>query len=409
MLVHGELSVEVAETLLNSLKEFRLGSRAAWQKVPQRLWNDWHWQLQNRVVSLEQLETLLPSITPEERAGALLANKKLALAITPYFFGLINPQDPHCPIRRQVVPRIEETHTSPWEMKDPCAEDSHSPVPGLVHRYPDRVLMLVTNRCASYCRYCTRSRIVSGASGQEFHPELERQLEYLRQHREVRDVLCSGGDPLLFSDDKLDHLLSRLRAIPHLEFLRIGSRIPIFLPQRITPALCRVLKRYHPLFISIHTNHPHELTVESRAGLERLANAGVPLGNQSVLLRGVNDDPIVMRALVQKLLICRVKPYYIYQCDLVSGSAHFRTRVQRGLEIMESLRGHTSGYAVPQFVIDAPNGGGKIPIGPDSILQYTDERLILRNFEGQILDYPDAAHDLPSGTPSPASADPTFE
>src|SRR6185436_1256650 len=230
-----------------------------------------------------------------------------------------------------------------------CGEDSHSPVPGLVHRYPDRVLFLVTDRCASYCRYCTRSRLVSNASGYDFHADFARQIDYIRRTTTIRDVLLSGGDPLLFSDAKLEYLLGELRAIPHVEFLRIGTRIPIFLPQRITPELCAMLRKYHPLFISVHSNHPRELTTEVRDALGRLADAGIPLGNQSVLLKQVNDDAAVLSALFQKLLMCRVRPYYLYQCDLISGSAHLRTSVRRGLQIMEQLRGHTTGYAVPQY------------------------------------------------------------
>ncbi len=337
----------------------------------------------------------MPMLTPEEHAGTVLANSKLAMAITPYFFNLIDPADENCPIRRQVVPRVEETLTAPWEMADPCGEDAHSPVPGLVHRYPDRVLFLVTDRCAAYCRYCTRSRLVSNATGYDFHPDFERQIAYIAENTNIRDVLLSGGDPLLFSDEKLEHLLSRLRAIPHVEFLRIGSRIPIFLPQRITPELCAMLKKYHPLFLSVHSNHPRELTTEARDALGRLADAGIPLGNQSVLLRGVNDDVTVMRALMQKLLMCRVKPYYIYQCDLISGSAHLRASVRKGLEIMEGLRGHTTGYAVPQYVIDAPGGGGKVPVNPEYVLSRNADRVVIRNFEGKIFEYPEAADGTP--------------
>lgn len=384
---------------LTSLKQFHSAGRGFWGDVSDAQWNDWHWQLKSRITSLEQLQRLLPSLSPEEYSGTLLANQKLALGITPYFFNLIDGADENCPVRRQVVPRIEEIHTAPWEMSDPCGEDSHSPVPGLVHRYPDRVLFLVTDRCASYCRYCTRSRLVSNASGYDFHPEFDRQIDYIRQNESIRDVLLSGGDPLLLSDQKLEFLLSRLRAIPHLEFLRIGTRIPIFLPQRITPELCAMLKKFHPLFISVHTNHPKELTVETREALGRLADAGVPLGNQSVLLRNINDDPVVMRALVQKLLLCRVKPYYIYQCDLISGSAHLRSSVRKGLQIMESLRGHTTGYAVPQFVIDAPGGGGKVPVNPNYVLSHNADRVVIRNFEGRIFEYPEAADGTPTGAP----------
>jgi lysine 2,3-aminomutase len=378
-----------------SLKQFKSAGRGFWSNVSDADWNDWHWQLKNRITSAEQLQRLMPTLTPEEFAGAKLANHKLALAITPYFFNLIDPADENCPIRWQVIPRIEETHTATWEMSDPCGEDSHSPVPGLVHRYPDRVLFLVTDRCAAYCRYCTRSRLVSNATGYDFHPEFDRQIEYIAAHPEIRDVLLSGGDPLLFSDDKLEALLSRLRAIPHVEFLRIGTRIPIFLPQRITPALCAMLKKYHPLFMSVHSNHPRELTTEVREALGRLADAGIPLGNQSVLLRNVNDDPEIMKAHVQKLLMCRVKPYYLYQCDLITGSAHLRASVRKGLEVMEALRGHTTGYAVPTYVIDAPGGGGKIPVNPEYVLCHNDDRVVVRNYEGKIFEYPEAADGTP--------------
>lgn len=384
-----------SSSTLESLKQFRSAGRGFWKHVSESDWHDWRWQLKNRVVSLPQLERLMPSLTPEEHAGTLLANTKLAVAITPYFFNLIDGADEHCPIRRQVIPRIEETHVARWEMNDPCGEDAHSPVPGLVHRYPDRVLFLVTDRCAAYCRYCTRSRLVSNASGYDFHPEFAKQIDYIRKTTSIRDVLLSGGDPLLFSDDKLDHLLTELRSIPHVEFLRIGTRIPIFLPQRITPALCAMLKKHHPLFVSIHSNHPRELTTEVREGLARLADAGIPLGNQSVLLRHVNDSVTVMKAHVHKLLMCRVKPDHIYQCDLISGSAHLRSSVRQGLKIMESLRGHTTGYAVPQFVIDAPGGGGKVPVNPEYFLSHNADRVVIRNFEGKVFEYPEAADGTP--------------
>jgi lysine 2,3-aminomutase len=383
----------------NELKEFKSAGRGFWHDVSDQDWNDWRWQLKHRITTVEQLQRFLPTLTPEELAGAKLANHKLALAITPYFFNLINPADENCPIRLQVIPKEAETHTASWEMSDPCGEDAHSPVPGLVHRYPDRVLFLVTDRCASYCRYCTRSRLVSNASGYDFHPEFDKQIAYIASHPEIRDVLLSGGDPLLFSDEKLEFLLSKLRSIPHVEFLRIGTRIPIFLPQRITPELCAMLKQFHPLFLSVHTNHPRELTTEARAAIGRLADAGIPLGNQSVLLKNVNDDVTVMKALVQKLLMCRVKPYYLYQCDLISGSAHLRASVAKGLEIMEQLRGHTTGYAVPQYVIDAPGGGGKVPINPEYVLCRNAGRVLVRNYEGKIFEYPENADGTPHSKP----------
>jgi lysine 2,3-aminomutase len=358
-------------------KEFVSHAPGYWAGTPPELWNDWKWQLKNRVTTLTQLEQHL-ELSNEERSGVLLSGDKLALAVTPHFFNLIPRNNPEDPIRRQVIPRIEETWTSPYDMVDPCGEDSHMPVPGLVHRY---------------CRYCTRSRVVSGVGEQELHTDFEQAFRYLEQHTEVRDVLLSGGDALIFSDDKLEGILKRLRAIPHIEFLRIGTRVPIFLPQRITPELCAMLQKYHPLWMSVHVNHPRELTIEVKQALERLANAGIPLGNQSVLLAGVNDDIETMKTLVQKLLMCRVRPYYVYQCDLITGSAHLRSSVAKGIEIIEGLRGHTTGYGVPQFVIDAPGGGGKVPINPGYVLYHDQEKIVIRNYEGKIFEYPETGGD----------------
>jgi lysine 2,3-aminomutase len=376
------------EELYESLTPFSATPRDLWPDVADSDWNDYRWQLKHRVSTLSDLESRM-TLTDEERAGVLLAGTKLAMSITPHFFQLIDRNDPDCPIRRQVIPRIEEAWTAPEEMADPCGEDSHMPVPGLVHRYPDRVLFLVTDRCASYCRYCTRSRVVSGVGEQHLEIQWEAAFRYIENNSQIRDVLLSGGDPLLLSDNKLDHILTRLRAIPHIQFVRIGSRIPIFLPQRITPELCTMLEKHHPLFVSIHTNHPRELTTEVKAGLIRLAHAGIPLGNQSVLLRGVNDDPVIQRALVHKLLMCRVRPYYLYQCDLITGSAHLRTPVSTGLDIIEKLRGHTTGYGIPQYVIDGPGGGGKIPLNPEYILNRQPGRVMLRNYENEVFEYPD--------------------
>jgi lysine 2,3-aminomutase len=389
-------AVETAE------KPFRSHAPGFWPDIPPELWNDWKWQLKNRVTRLEDLESKIHLI-PEERAGVLLSGHKLSLAVTPHFFNLIDPHDPHCPIRRQVIPRLEEGNRSPEELTDPCGEDSHMPVPGLVHRYPDRVLFLVTDRCASYCRYCTRSRVVSGAGEQHLQTDFEAAFRYLERHTEVRDVLLSGGDALLFSDDKLQAILKRLRAIEHIEFLRIGTRVPIFLPQRVTEEFCRMLQEFHPLWMSVHVNHPRELTIEVRQALERLANHGVPLGNQSVLLKGVNDDLATMKTLVHKLLQCRVRPYYIYQCDLIQGSAHLRTSVAKGIEIIEGLRGHTTGYGVPQYVIDAPGGGGKVPINPDYILFHDREKIVIRNYEGKVFEYPEQADAVVAGRHTPQS------
>ena len=373
-------------------KTFRSYAPGYWadRGVSEEDWNSHTWQLKNRITTLEQLEEHL-ELSEEERSGVLLSGTKLAMAITPHFFNLIDREDPECPIRRQIIPRVEETWTSPYEMADPCGEDNSMPVPGLVHRYPDRVLFLVTDRCAAYCRYCTRSRVVSGAGEQELETDHEAAFRYLEKHTEIRDVLLSGGDPLLFSDKKLEKILERLRSIEHIEFLRLGSRVPIFLPQRITPELCEMLQKYHPLFLSVHVNHPRELTIEVKEGLERLANHGVPMGNQSVFLRGVNDDVETMKSLVHKLLMCRVRPYYLYQLDLIQGSSHLQAPVAKGIEIIEGLRGHTTGYAIPQFVIDAPGGGGKVPVNPDYVLQQNSERVVIRNFEGKTFEYPEPA------------------
>jgi lysine 2,3-aminomutase len=368
--------------------EFRSHAPGLWPDAAPAEWNDHRWQLKNRVQSLGDLEQRL-DLSAEERAGVLLAGTKLAMAVTPHFFNLIDRDDPDCPIRRQVIPRIEEGWTAPEEMSDPCGEDTHMPVPGLVHRYPDRVLFLVTDRCASYCRYCTRSRVVSGVGEQKLETQWEAAFEYLGQATSVRDVLLSGGDPLLLSDGRLERILARLRAIPHIQFIRIGSRIPIFLPQRITPGLVDMLRRFHPLWMSVHVNHPRELTSEVRDALGRLADAGIPLGNQSVILRGVNDSAEVQRELVHKLLMCRVRPYYLYQCDLIQGTAHLRTNVAEGLDIIRELRGHTTGYAIPQFVIDGPGGGGKIPLNPDYVVTHEPGRVILRNYEGKTFAYPE--------------------
>jgi lysine 2,3-aminomutase len=372
-----------------------------WQHIPAADWNDWGWQLKNRITTLDELEKYMVP-TADERRGIAFAGQRLALAITPYFFNLVNRHDPACPVRLQVIPREGESIVSAGEMSDSLGEDEHSPVPGLVHRYPDRVLFLVTDRCASYCRYCTRSRLVSNAQDYNFHPEYEQGLRYIESHPEVRDVLLSGGDPLLLADKKIEHLLSRLRAIKHVEFIRIGSRIPVFLPQRITPELCGILKKYGPVWMSIHVNHPKECTAELRAACERLSYAGVPLGNQSVLLRGVNDDPVVMKTLVHRLLQMRVRPYYLYQMDLITGGAHFRVDVRKGIEIIHSLRGYTTGYAVPQYVIDAPGGGGKVPINPDYVEKITDDEIVFKNYEGRTYRYPLKTAPLKTAPSAPA-------
>lgn len=376
----------------DNLRQWHSG-QGLWEHVDPADWNNWIWQLQHRLTSLADLERYL-TLTPEEKAGVLFANKKLALAITPYFFNLIDRENPRCPIRLQMIPRSGEMYTAPEETLDPVGEEHSMAVNGLVHRYPDRVLFLVTDRCAAYCRYCTRSRLVSNAQDYNFHPDFEDALKYIAQHPEIRDVLLSGGDPLLLSDAKIDYLLGRLRAIPHVEFIRLGSRIPVFLPQRITPALCEIFRRHGPIWMSIHVNHPHECTWELRSACERLSLAGVPLGNQSVLLKGINDHPETMKSLVHRLLQMRVRPYYLYQCDLITGSRHFRTDPRVGLEIIEQLRGHTTGYAVPQFVIDSPGGGGKIPLNPNYLQTIDDQAVVLRNYEGREFRYPLVVSDL---------------
>ncbi len=350
-------------------------------------WGNWHWQMRNQIRSSEDLAKHL-TLTPNEQAGLEMTKTKLKLGVTPYFFNLIDTQNPECPLRRQVIPSKEECLVSLGETEDPCGEESYHVVSGLVHRYPDRVLWLLTDRCASYCRYCTRSRIVGGTGGLAFETDTEKVIAYLKAHEGVRDVLLSGGDPLLLSDEKLEHILESLRVIKHIEIVRIGTRVPIFIPQRITPALVARLKRHHPLFMSVHVNHPSELTAESRAALEMLADAGIPLGSQSVLLKGVNETHDDMGCLMRKLLRCRVRPYYLYQCDWIHGSAHFRVPVERGVDIIRSLRGFTTGYAVPQYVVDALGGGGKIPLNPNYVLEHGEKHWVFKNFDGKKYFYP---------------------
>ncbi|NDJ77908.1 MAG: lysine 2,3-aminomutase [Chloroflexi bacterium] len=358
---------------------------AIWTDVPDDQWNDWRWQLAHRLNTLDQLAQII-HLTPEEIDG-LTADDKFRVDITPYFASLIDPDDPLCPVRRQVIPLGRELQAFEGMMEDSLAEDAHSPVPGLVHRYPDRVLMLVTTQCASYCRYCTRSRIVGDPAANFSRAEFELQLDYLRRTPQVRDVLLSGGDPLTLAPKLLDYILSSLRAIPHIEIIRIGSRVPVFLPQRITPEFADMLAQYHPLWLNIHVNHPKEITPELSRALDLLSRAGIPLGNQSVLLAGINDSVHIQRELVHKLVMNRVRPYYLYQCDLVKGAGHFRTTVAKGIEIIEGLRGHTSGYAIPTYVIDAPGGGGKIPVMPQYLISQAPGKVVLRNFEGYITTY----------------------
>ncbi len=347
----------------------------------------------HRVNTLEELAQVL-NLTDDERDG-LGAPDKFRVDVTPYFASLIDPDDPNDPIRRQVIPTGRELRAFTGMMEDSLAEDRHSPVPGLVHRYPDRVLMLITTQCASYCRYCTRSRIVGDASQNFNRREHEAQLDYIRRTPQVRDVLISGGDGLTLAPKLLEQVIRGLREIPHVEIIRLGSRVPVFLPQRIDDELCDMLAKYHPLWLNIHVNHPDEITPELARACDKLARAGVPLGNQSVLLAGVNDCVHIQRDLVQKLVAIRVRPYYLYQCDLVEGAGHFRTPIGKGLEIMEGLRGHTSGYAVPTYMIDAPGGGGKIPVMPNYLISYSDHKVVLRNYEGYITTYEEPAEYTP--------------
>ena len=362
--------------------------------VPDEKWNDWRWQLSHRLNSLEEIEKVIP-LTESERK-ALQTQGLFRVDVTPYFISLIDPDDPNDPTRLQIIPRAEEMKSFTAMMEDSLAEDRHSPVPGLVHRYPDRVLMLVTTQCASYCRYCTRSRIVGDPSQTFSQAEFDMQIEYLKRTPQVRDVLLSGGDPLVLAPKILEQILGRLREIPHIEIIRIGSRVPVFMPMRVTQELVDMLAKYHPLWMNIHVNHPNEISLELEQACDRLTRAGIPLGNQSVLLAGVNDNVHIQRKLVQDLVRIRVRPYYLYQCDLVEGAGHFRTPVAKGIEIMEGLRGHTSGYAVPQYIVDAPGGGGKIPVMPNYLLSMSDHKVILRNYEGYVTTYEEPTDYMPS-------------
>jgi len=352
-------------------------------------WNDWRWQLRNRIKDLFQLERIV-KLSEDERDALSRNADSLPLAITPYYASLLDREDLSQPLRHTVIPVTAEYLHSEGESDDPLGEEGDSHVSGLVHRYPDRVLFLVTDYCPSYCRYCTRSRMVGKMAGHRFSRErLEKAIAYIQENTAVRDVLLSGGDPLTLSDERLEWLIARLRRIPHVELIRIGTKTPVVLPQRITPALTRMLKRYHPLWMSIHFTHPDELTPETIRACERLADAGIPLGSQTVLLTGVNDNVGTMKRLFHGLLQTRVRPYYLYQCDPILGSSHFRTPVSKGLEIIQGLRGHTSGYAVPTYVIDAPGGGGKIPLLPETVIGHEDHALLLRNYEGGVYRYPE--------------------
>jgi lysine 2,3-aminomutase len=350
-------------------------------------WNDWKWQLRNAFTGIDDLKKIM-HLSPKEVMAINNLKGRLPLRITPYFASLIYNTKPGHPLRRNVIPVVEELLSTSSEKSDPLHEKSFSPVKGIVHRYPDRVLFTVTQVCSSYCRYCTRSHTV-GRLDKLGRQDFEKAFSYISLHKEVRDVLISGGDPLTLPDETLDYILSNIRKIEHVEIIRIGTRVPVVLPQRITDNLISILRKYHPLFLSLHFSHPLEITGECAKACNKLADGGFPLGSQTVLLKGINDSIPVMKELMHKLLKIRVRPYYLYQCDLIPGSGHFRTTVKKGLEIIKGLRGFTSGYAVPTFVIDAPGGGGKIPLLPDYVIEHNEDHIVLRNYKGTICEYPE--------------------
>lgn len=358
----------------------------AYKDVTEAQWNDWKWQVENRITTVEQLKKII-NLTPQEEKDINEVVKNFRLGITPYYASLMDPDDPRCPVRMQAVPVLSETHRSEADMLDPLHEDEDSPAPGLTHRYPDRVLFLITDQCSMYCRHCTRRRLAGEHDAARSLDDINKCIEYIRKTPQVRDVLLSGGDCLLVDDDVLEYIVSELRKIPHVEIVRLGSRTPVVMPMRITDNLVNMLKKYHPIWLNTHYNHSKEITPEAVEACRKMADAGIPLGNQSVLLRGVNDCPHIMRDLVHNLVKNRVRPYYIYQCDLSMGIEHFRTPVAKGIEIIEGLRGHTSGYAVPTFVVDAPGGGGKIPVMPQYMISQSPNKVVLRNYEGVITTY----------------------
>ena len=352
-----------------------------------REWYDWKWQLKNRITDAQSLEKTIP-LDDSEKEDISRCLKVFRMAITPYYASLIDPYDKNCPIRMQAVPSANETNVLPCEMDDPLGEEAESPAPNIVHRYPDRVLFLVTRTCAMYCRHCTRRRVVGEEDTFITKAQMEAAVSYIESDPRIRDVLVSGGDPLTMGDAALEKIMSRLRKIKHVQIIRIGTRAPAVLPMRITPGLLAMLKKYQPVWISTHFNHPKELTPDALRACADIADAGIPLGNQSVLLRGVNDDAETMKELLLKLVAARVRPYYLYQCDLSRGIGHFRTRVEKGVEIIRALTGSISGYAVPKFVIDAPGGGGKIPINPEYVISMDESEVVMRNYKGDAYAYP---------------------
>jgi lysine 2,3-aminomutase len=349
-------------------------------------WRDWHWQVRNRIQSVDDLERIIP-LTDQEKEDINQVLEVFRMGITPYYASLMDPDDPACPVRRQAVPTIYETMSGIADMQDPLNEVADSPVPGLTHRYPDRVLFLITDQCSMYCRHCTRRRFAGQHDSGMAWEYIEQGIEYIKNTPAVRDVLLSGGDALLMADHKLEEIIKRLREIPHVDVIRLGTRTPVVMPQRITDDLVNMLKKYHPIWLNTHFNHPREITPEAAEACMKLVDGGIPVGNQTVLLRGVNDNPQIMKELMLGLVRIRVRPYYIYQCDLSMGIEHFRTKVSKGLEIMEALRGHISGYAVPTYVVDVPGGGGKTPVMPQYLISMSPTKVVLRNYEGVIATY----------------------
>ena len=357
-----------------------------WENITMEQWRDWKWQMQNRIKSVDQLMDIV-ELTHEEIEGINASLKKFRMAITPYYAMLMDPHNPECPVRKQAIPSPLELIPSPTDMIDPLAEDRDSPVPRITHRYPDRVLFLITDMCGSYCRHCTRRRYAGKTDKVATDREMDVAMDYISNTPAVRDVLLSGGDPLTISDERLEEVLIKLRKIDHVEIIRIGSRLPCTLPYRITDELCNMLRKYNPIYLNTHFNHPKEFTDDSIYALSKLVDSGIPVGNQTVLLRGVNDNISIMKNLCLDLMQARVRPYYIYQCDLSEGIEHFRTKVDKGIEIMEALRGHISGLAIPTYVIDAPGGGGKISISPQYLISEGDGKVVLRNYQGTISIY----------------------
>ena len=375
-----------------ALNDAHLARKATYfPDVTDEQWNDWKWQVKNRIRTVEEL-TRYVDLTEREEQIINDVLGRFRMAITPYYLTLVDPDNPECPMRLQAIPLGNELEIGKHDLLDPLAEDHDSPVPGLTHRYPDRVLFLITDMCSMYCRHCTRRRFAGMRDAETSIDHINEAIQYIADNPQIRDVLLSGGDALLVSDERIEYILEKLRNIDHVEVIRVGTRSPVVLPQRITDKLVAILKRHQPIWVNTHFNHPDEITAESKAALDKLSDAGIPLGNQSVLLRGVNDCVHIMRKLVTKLVAVRVRPYYIYQCDLSMGIEHFRTPISKGIEIIEGLRGHVSGFAVPTFVVDAPGGGGKIPVMPTYVISQAPGKIVLRNYEGVITTYSEPAH-----------------